>query len=361
MVEAADTDELLSLIEDSADAFLAERHRRDALRHTPVPSLWAGLADLGLLGLNLPESDGGSGLGAAGVVGIARLFGRSLLPDPFVAHAVIPACLIAGLPDGPRRASLAATLLEGSRSITLAWQEKAGIPATDLIAAQGVSTGLKGLKIAVPYAEIILVTAIQDDQPVIVEGHAQPAPEGSRTLAGGAFGELDLSTLNVVSAPLLTGASALNAVNRAVTLGTLAAAAQLCGIAEGAFSLTLEHLKTRRQFGQTIGAFQALQHRAVDMKMALALSEASIVEAARSWDKDPNAKATAAAVSAAKARAGATAELVSREAIQLHGAMGFTEEADVGLFVRAAQSLNPWLGSPREHRRRFVAHEAPHA
>lgn len=353
--DRADEDELLSLIEDSASAFLGEKHRPERLRQNPLPSLWPDLGELGLLGINLPETDGGSGLGAVGVTRIARLFGRELLPDPFIAHAVIPASLIGALPVGEARTALAAALLEGSRSMTLAWQEDAGQLCSKACAATMASGAFSGEKIAVSYADMVLITVRTDQGIALVQALAPPETTPTRTLAGAAFGQLDLSSLTQTGSPLLVGDAAVRAVDRAIGLGVLAVAAQLCGIADGAFALTLAHLKTRRQFGKAIGDFQALQHRAVDLLMAIALAEASVAEAARCWDEDPDSETTAAAVSAAKARSGATAVLVSREAIQMHGAMGFTEEASVGLYVRAAHSLNGWLGSPRHHRRRFVS------
>lgn len=356
--DRADTDELLSLIEDSASAFLAEKHRFERLRENPVPGLWPELGDLGLLGLNLPENDGGSDLGAVGVVRILRLFGRELLPDPFVAHAVIPASVIGSLPPGETRSALAAVLREGRRSMTVAWQEETAQLTAEPCDSTLEAHGLEGVKIAVPYADIVLTTVRTDNGLAIVRatGAAQDMP--TRTLGGTPLGALDLTKLTVTDPPLLVGDLAAKAIDRAVALGVLAVSAQLCGIADGAFALTLDHLKTRRQFGKAIGDFQAIQHRSVDLLMALALADASVAEAARRWDEDPDSASTAAAVSAAKARAGASALLIIREAVQMHGAIGFTEEASVGLYVRAALSLNAWLGSPRQHRRRFVSLES---
>lgn len=360
MEDRADADELLQLIEDSASAFLIGKHRPERLRQSPPPSLWPELGDLGLLGLNLPESDGGSGLGAVGVARILRLFGRELLPDPFVAHAVIPASLIGALPPGEARTALAAVLLEGRRSMTLAWQEDAAQLTADACASTMGPGGLNGGKIAVSYADIVLTTVRANRGVALVEALARPQETPTRTLAGASLGDLDLANLTPMGEPLLVGDTAARAVNRAIALGVLAVSAQLCGVADGAFALTLAHLRTRRQFGKAIGDFQAIQHRAVDLLMALALAEASVAEAARCWDEDPDSESTAAAVSAAKARSGATALLVAREAVQMHGAMGFTEEASVGLYVRAAHSLNAWLGSPRYHRRRFISLGNPH-
>jgi alkylation response protein AidB-like acyl-CoA dehydrogenase len=144
------------------------------------------------------------------------------------------------------------------------------------------------------------------------------------------------------------------AVNQALNLATLTLSAQLSGLMRGALDLTLEHLRTRTQFGQAIGSFQALQHRAVDLHIQHALAEAAVREAAHLYDADADSPRTAFAISAAKARASAGALLICKEAVQMHGAIGFTLESDVGLFLRAALRWSSWLGEAGAHRRRLV-------
>jgi alkylation response protein AidB-like acyl-CoA dehydrogenase len=125
---------------------------------------------------------------------------------------------------------------------------------------------------------------------------------------------------------------------------------------ERAFSMTLDYLRTRQQFGRPIGSFQGLQHRAVDLKIQVALTRASVESAAATLDSLP-ADAVAprqAAVSRAKARAAQAALLVARQAVQLHGAIGYTDEYDVGLFLRKAMVTANQFGSAALHRRRFA-------
>jgi alkylation response protein AidB-like acyl-CoA dehydrogenase len=123
-------------------------------------------------------------------------------------------------------------------------------------------------------------------------------------------------------------------------------------------STTLDYLRTRKQFGRAIGSFQALQHRAADLQVQIALTRASVESAAVTLDAGAAASVRRAAVSRAKARASDAAMLVTRQAIQLHGGIGYTDEYDVGLYLRKAMVLANLYGSSSVHRARYAA-DAP--
>jgi alkylation response protein AidB-like acyl-CoA dehydrogenase len=122
----------------------------------------------------------------------------------------------------------------------------------------------------------------------------------------------------------------------------------------GAFSVTLEYLRTRRQFNKPIGSFQVLQHRMVDLHIQIELTNASIKEAAIVMESGKKDTTTRQAVSRAKARASDAAMLVTKQAIQLHGGIGFADEADIGLFLRKAMTLANMHGSSALHRTRYA-------
>ena len=145
------------------------------------------------------------------------------------------------------------------------------------------------------------------------------------------------------------------AMERALDEAALATAAYLLGVMEQSFAMTLDYLRTRKQFGKAIGSFQALQHRAVDLQLQITLTRASVEDAAGVLDSDAPAPHRRAAISRAKARAAEASMLVTRAAVQLHGAIGYTDEYDVGLFLRKAMVLANSFGSAALHRRRFVA------
>ena len=124
---------------------------------------------------------------------------------------------------------------------------------------------------------------------------------------------------------------------------------------ERAFAMTLSYLKTRQQFGKPIGSFQALAHRAADLKIEVALTRASVEAAAATLDTSAAAAVRQAAVSRAKARASDAAMRVARQAIQMHGGIGYTDEYDVGLYLRKAMVLANLFGSAALHRARYAA------
>jgi alkylation response protein AidB-like acyl-CoA dehydrogenase len=144
-------------------------------------------------------------------------------------------------------------------------------------------------------------------------------------------------------------------VEAALDEATLATAAYLLGLARRAFEITREYLIVRKQFGHPIGSFQALQHRAADMKIQIELTRASVAAAATAFDGEADPRMRALRVSQAKVRAGETALLVVREAIQMHGAIGYTDEYDIGLYVRKAMTVANTFGTAAWHRRRYAS------
>ncbi|OYW10480.1 MAG: hypothetical protein B7Z53_00970 [Rhodospirillales bacterium 12-71-4] len=178
---------------------------------------------------------------------------------------------------------------------------------------------------------------------------AEGEPETAETQDGGHFGTLPAAP-GARLGPLPAGL-----LEAALDEAALATAAMLLGVAEGAFAMTLDYLRTRRQFGKAIGSFQALQHRAVDLKIQIALTRASVEAAAASLDAGAAAAPRTAATSRAKHRAAQAALLVTREAVQMHGAIGYTDEYDVGLYLRKALVLANLFGSPSLHRARYAA------
>lgn len=350
------SDELLSMIESAAEAFLGDRHSLDRVRH-PAPSLWSEIVDLGLAAAILPEADGGADIGAEGAVRLARLCGSALLPEPFVEHALVPAALATALPDIPARQSLVAALTGGPRTASLAWQEALDGLAPWRGACRYRQGRLFGGKTLSPLADQIFVTAVADDGPVLAvlaAGETPDRPEDGTDLLGGRVSSLQFSPSGNFAERLAHGQAATQAVERALDMGALATSALLLGGADRLLEMTLAHLRTRRQFGKPLGAFQALQHRVTDIFMAQAETEATLQDAARLYDLAPDSDAARAAISAAKAKACDLAALTMREAIQMHGAIGFTEEADVGLFVRAMIVWSPRFGGALVHRRRFL-------
>jgi alkylation response protein AidB-like acyl-CoA dehydrogenase len=153
-------------------------------------------------------------------------------------------------------------------------------------------------------------------------------------------------------AVLARGRVAATAFAGALETGVVAIAAELLGSMERMFELTLDHLRNRRQFGRPIGSFQALQHKAVDMWVQLKLAEAA-VDAAVRLPADARRDRRSALASGAKARTSASALRIGNDCIQLHGAIGFTDEYELGHHVNRSLVNAAWLGNSVSHLRRY--------
>jgi alkylation response protein AidB-like acyl-CoA dehydrogenase len=145
-------------------------------------------------------------------------------------------------------------------------------------------------------------------------------------------------------------------VGQAILHTRLALAAELAGVASKALELTIAYASNRVQFGKPIGSFQAIQHRLVDMWIEAEFAAAAVVNAVDALLSDDD-DAAQLAVLAAKARAGEAAFSICRRAVHLHGAMGYTDECDIGLYLKRAINLNATLGQPEQLRLEFVERE----
>ena len=332
----------IRLIRDSA-AGIAPRtgdlRRIRALRfQTPGfdRSVWAQMCDMGWPGLLVPEDHGGAGLGMGAYCALAEELGAALAPEPMIGASMCAAVL---------RGDALSRLLDGRMLVLPAWQERANRfdVGTETIIADGRVTGTKLFIPAAGGADGFLVAG-RDGLALVAADAAGVSRRLEKTQDGGEFGTLVLD-----GAPCTPVAGDLS---EALDQAALATAAYLLGAMDRAFALTLDYLRTRQQFGRPIGSFQALQHRAADLKIQVALTRASVENAAALWDAGDAGRV--AAVSRAKARASDAAMLVCRQAIQLFGGIGYTDEADPGLFLRKAMVLVNMYGSAALHRARFA-------
>ena len=339
-------DENLRLIRDSAGSIAppgGSLTRIRALRFHPPGfdrAVWAEICAMGWPGLRVAEADGGSGLGMAAFCTLAEELGAGLVPEPLIG-AVMAARVLQGKALGE--------LLSGSQLILPAWQESAGLAAAAAertVLSGGRVSGRKLFVVSASGADAFLVS-VRGGLALV----ARDAPGLALTLQptqdGGHFATLDLQ-----DTPAIPVAGDLH---EAIEEATLALAAYLLGVMQRAFAITLDYLRTRQQFGRPIGSFQSLQHRAADLSIQVALTRASVEAAAAVLDGDATPARRQAAVSQAKARAGSAALLVTRQAIQLHGGIGYTDEADIGLFLRKAMVLANLHGAPPLHRARYAA------
>ncbi|MCE8522341.1 MULTISPECIES: acyl-CoA dehydrogenase family protein [Rhodobacterales] len=324
------------------------------------PEMVRELAEAGVFGVAVPEDQGGLGMGLAAGGVIAEEVGRVIAPEPVVSTIGLSLGLLRRLcPDHPKMAQL----IGGEISLAVAWQERGpdGAPADATCRyADGKLTGSKAWVVGAIGSHGFLVVAEQDDGPVLVlaEADAQGLVIDKRTQAdGSSLGELSFS--GTPAAELASSGAVLTALAEAVADATALAAAELVGLSERAFEITLDYIKTREQFDKPIGSFQVIQHRAVDLNVMCEVAQAGVREALAQMDSETDPKVRAPIASRAKARAVTAAKKITRDAIQLHGAVGYTDEFDIGLYLNRALVLSAWLGDDAYHRRIwFEAREA---
>ncbi len=331
-------------------------------------ALWKEMAELGWVGIPFPEEYGGGGFGFAELGIVLEELGRVLAPEPFLGSVLLGgSALLLGGSDAQKR-ELLPGLCAGERFLALAHQEGARFDPY-AIETKAIPTGT-GFRLT---GEKLLVHDGQVADPLVVAARTAGAP-GDREgitlflVSAGANGatrtrsslvdgrgavRLRLDGVEVERAGVLgeVGGGA-ELLDRVLDRATIGLSAEMLGGTQEAFDRTLAYLKTREQFGEKIGSFQALKHRAALMFCELELSRSVVLEALRAVDTGaPN---LAELASAAKARLCDTYHLVACEGIQMHGGIGMTDEEDIGLYLKRAGVAVHTLGDTSYHRDRFA-------
>jgi alkylation response protein AidB-like acyl-CoA dehydrogenase len=353
------------ILRQSLDGYLARHLPFDVRRGQDADAmlvLWGNVReDLGIAGAGLPEHVGGMGGGAQEEMIVAAALGRSLAVTPYIETSVLAAHLLLALGHD----NLVADLTAGRSLAVVALEEpqtRGAIArtATDATPIEG-GWRVSGRKLAVPFAaqaDLLLVPArVAEDFALF----ALDAATAARTLK--AYRLIDdtpaadclLVGLELPDSALVArGPEVRDALESAVDRATAALCAEAAGLAEVMLADTVAYLKERKQFGQALASFQALQHRMVDMYIASEEISAAALLAALKVDQP-------AAVSAAKATVGDNLRLIGQEAMQLHGAMGLTEELRVGHYFKRATVIENRLGTADRHVARYREARIPGA
>lgn len=333
--------------------------------------VWAQLAEMGLLGLTIPEEHGGFGGTAVDTLIAMQAIGNGLVVEPYLASAVLGAGIVARAGTAAQKESLLPAAARGERLLTLAHGEAGARyePAHVATCArrEGSRFVLDGRKSVVPWgaqADTLVVSARTAGGTRDAEGLSlflvDRAAKGVgvrdyRTIDGQRAAEIELHAVTVGEGAVLGLLDhALPAVERIADVGAAALCAEAVGVMETLHAQTLDYIKTRHQFGQPIGRFQVLQHRAVDMFIHLEQSRSMAMLAAVKADADAAAERSRT-VSAAKAHLGRSGRLVSQAAIQLHGGMGVTDELPASHYAKRLTMIDFQLGDADYHAERFVA------
>lgn len=370
---AADDADALQAFAQSAKALLRSESPLSRIRQLreAVPrferSVWQRMAQAGWTAILAPSEHGGLELDLRHACAIAQALGRHPAPEPFVACAVQAVALLSKLPSGPLRDTVLSAVVRGDTIAGVAWQERAGQIEPDLTVqgpgstradpiAEGFSlSGVKDWVVPGAGADGWVVAAQSPQGPALfwVPVHTAGVQVHEHTRADGSpSSRLSLTDVRVPAAQCLaSGEAAMDALSQANDMARIALAAELLGVAQQAFDATREYLVARVQFGKPIGANQALQHRLVDAYLQIELAADCLEEVLRETPLH-HSRALAIGASRVKARCGHAALQVTREAVQMHGAIGFTDEYDLGLYVKRALGLTSWLGGASALRKR---------
>jgi alkylation response protein AidB-like acyl-CoA dehydrogenase len=321
--------------------------------------LWQGLAEMGLIGLHIPEEYGGAGFGMIELAVVFEELGRMVAPVPLLSSVLASTAVLKAGTDDQKRELLPA-IASGETVATLAAFESAhdGDPQTAQTALVAAGDGfiLNGVKKYVtdaPNAALFVVTAATDDGTVLVVVGSDargvtvtstPSLDATRPLGGVRFDDVAVSASMIMS-----GADA--AVRAALDLGVVALAQEQVGGAQRCLEMSVDYAKTRYQFGRAIGSFQAVKHRCADMLVAVEHAKSVAWHAARTLDDPEESRIS---VPLARSVCSDSYLLCAGDNIQIHGGIGFTWEHDAHLYFKRAKSTSLLLGSVGAYRDRLA-------
>ncbi len=350
-------------------------------RHCPIPrvrelmetetafdeSFWRQAADQGWLGMTLPEADGGLGLGLMELAVVFEEIGRACAPGPFLS-SLWAATLIAETRENGQPLELVGQLSSGEARATVALLESDASWDIAHVALETVAEGdrlrLNGRKTCVMDASVadhlVVATRLEGEIALVLVARGAdgvtvtptPGIDITRRLY-----QVDLQNVTVDRTALLArGDRARSALATSMYVGAVAACADLVGGMDRVLEVSVEYAKTRKQFGQLIGSFQAVQHQCSDMLLMVESSRSATYYAA--WTASPHDPAGRGerdpdcerAVSIAKAYCSDAGREVGNRAVQVHGGIGFTWEHDLHLYYRRAKASELMFGDATFHR-----------
>jgi alkylation response protein AidB-like acyl-CoA dehydrogenase len=357
--------ETQTAISDMISGVLASNYDFDARRAAiaaggHAPAFWATLAEQGLLGIEVGEASGGIGGSFAETAVVLEALGAALVVEPFVPTAVLGVGLLndLGLPQSV--APLLEQIVGGTLTLALAHDEGSGAKITTSAEREGEGWRLRGAKSLVlggDVADLLIVSAVTDSgvSLFLVPAEATGLQRSACRLYD-EHGAADVKIDVILPADALLGdeGAAAPAVERALDRGAAAAIHQAIGAMERLCAMTPDYLKARVQFGKPLATFQVLQHRMVEMAMALeqARSMAMLATAALE-ETDPAIRARD--ISAAKLHVGDAARLVGQTAVQLHGGIALTDEYPAGHYFKRLTMLARQFGDELYHLDRYTA------
>ena len=371
-----DLSEEQRLLKESLDRLIGDRYafeQRKGYAQGPQGwsrELWGQFAELGLLGLPFEERHGGSAGGPVETMIAMEAFGRALALEPYLATVVLGGGFLRHGGSAEQCADLIPQIADGSLTVAFAHTERQSRYDLYDIETRAVRDGAgwmldgkKGVVVHGDTADKLVVTArvggsrrdrdgvaafIVDGKTAGVSRLGYPTQDGLRAA------EITLANVRVgPEGALGEPGKALPLIERVVDEAIAALCAEAVGAMAVMHELTVEYLKTRRQFGREIGSFQILQHRAVDMLIALEQAR-SMAMFATMMAAEENAAERRNAVAAAKVQIGRSGKFIGQQAIQLHGGIGMTMEYKVGHYFKRVTMIDTMFGDADHHLRELA-------
>ena len=364
------------LLKDSVDRLISDQYQfEQRKKYATEPAgysaaMWGQITEMGLLGLPFEETLGGFGGGAVETAIVMDAFGRGLVLEPYFATVILGGGLLRRAASTAVLGALAPKVAAGKLKLAFAHVERhsrydlADVSTTARKdGGNYILDGAKSVVIHGDTADRIFVTArlagerrARNGIGLFLVDPATPgvARRGYPTQDGQRGAEITLTNARVSAADLLSD-NALPAIEHVIDEAIAALCAEAVGAMQSMQDLTLEYLKTRKQFGRAIGSFQVLQHRSVDMLVAVEQARSMAMFAAVMASEE-NPIERRKAISAAKVQIGRSARLVGQEAIQLHGGIGMTNEYAVGHYFKRVTMIDQLYGDADTHLTYLAAH-----
>jgi alkylation response protein AidB-like acyl-CoA dehydrogenase len=364
-------------LQDSVDRFLTQQYAFEKFRAVNASAAgwdratWQGLADLGVLGINVPVTEGGLGFGPLETLAMMGLCGRNLLLEPVLSSAVIATALLASSGNDAAVAELLGKMAGGEQIAVQAHFEPDSRFETQWTTTRArrsgggyVLDGHKAVVMHAPAADVLLVSArtageAQDAAGIslfrVPRGAAGLTLDVYPTLDGQRAADIDLKGVQVPeSGRVGAEGGALAGIEAAIDVGLSALCAESVGIMQALVDATVQYVQSRQQFGQPIGKFQALQHRIADMLIHVEQARSmSYLAALRCTDSQVAERRKA--LSAAKTVVGQACRFVGQQAVQLHGGMGMTDELVVSHWFKRLTAAELMFGDSDTHLQRYAA------
>lgn len=363
-------------IKDSVDRFLADAYadmkNRDAMRSEPAgysKAIWAKYAELGLTAIPFSADDGGLGAGGVETMLVMEAIGRNLAVDPYLSTIVLGGGVLRHAASPAQRAAILPDVIGGTRTLALAHQERQSRYDLADVSTKARPDGsggyvLDGEKVVVLHgdsADVLVVSAR------ITGGRRERGGIGLFLVGGSAAGvtrkgyptqdgqraaDVMLQDVKVGPEDVIVGrgGDGIAVLEQVIDEAIAALSAEAVGAMGALHEMTVDYLKTRKQFGVPIGSFQVLQHRAVDMFTALEQAR-SMSYFATMMASETDAGERRKAISAAKVQIGQSARFIGEQSTQLHGGIGMTMEYKGGHYFKRLTMIDVAYGDSAHHLR----------